>query len=683
MAPANMRGEDWPDRMEAKDEKQLEALYEETKKRLDELTILYEMKKISSESQKLDQMLAGVVRTLHDFFGADISGILLVDENTRRILPQSLYIGHAVENHESPESRRGAGVTGWVAEKGESLCLNEARKDSRYAPLREEIQSAMCVPLKAGNKIIGVIDIQSKDTNAFSEEDFRLLTIAGEHLAILIENARSEERYRAVVESALDGVMVVGADGRFIYANDRLAELLGSSREELIGMDFRDFMEAEGQQAFFSRDILKQKGKKEVHPRYEIGIRRRDGERKEVEVSSTVILDSQGNTNTVAFLKDITEKRKMEERLLQAEKLRAVGEISSGVAHNFNNALTIILGNAQLLLYSAEDEESREALKTIEKVAKDSSRTVRRLMEFTRKEIHKELFTLDLNAVIKESIEMTKPKWRDEVQGKGIPIDVVLGLGPVPPVAGIASEMREVITNMIFNAIEAMPEGGRLEIRTFLKGSKAYVQILDTGVGMTDEVRKKVFEPFFTTKSFSNTGLGLSMSYGIVKRFGGNIEVESKVGEGTTFTIHFPVDSDGKGEAQDSSDMKKGPQARVLVIDDEASVREILSRILMQADHHVVVAKKGDEGVRLFREKDVDIVLTDLGMPEMSGWEVCSEIKKISPHTPVGMITGWGIRLDPEKVRESRIDFVLSKPFDFNQVLNKVAETMESKRVDG
>jgi CheY-like chemotaxis protein len=278
---------------------------------------------------------------------------------------------------------------------------------------------------------------------------------------------------------------------------------------------------------------------------------------------------------------------------------------------------------------------------------------------------------------------MTKPKWKDEVQGKGIPIDVVLGLGPVPPVVGIASEMREVVTNMIFNAIEAMPEGGRLEIRTFLKGNRAYAQILDTGVGMTDEVRKKVFEPFFTTKSFSNTGLGLSMSYGIVKRFGGNIEVESKLGEGTTFTIQFPADSDGKGETQDSSDMKKGPQARVLVIDDEASVREILSRILMQADHHVVVAKKGDEGVRLFREKDVDIVLTDLGMPEMSGWEVCSEIKKISPHTPVGMITGWGIRLDPEKVRESRIDFVLSKPFDFNQVLNKVAETMESKRVAG
>jgi PAS domain S-box-containing protein len=669
--------------MEAKDEKQLKALYEETKKRLDELTILYEMKKISSESQKLDQMLAGVVSTLHDFFGADISGILLVEENTNRVLPQSMYIGHTVENRESPESPLSAGVTGWVAEKGEALCLNEARKDSRYAPLREEIQSEMCVPLKAGNKTIGVIDVQSKDVRAFSEEDFSLLTIAGEHLAIMIENARSEERYRAVVESALDGVMVVGTDGRFIYANDRLAELLGSSREELIGMDFRDFTEAEGQQAFFSRDILKQKGKKEVHPRYEIGIRRRDGERKEVEVSSTVILDSQGNTNTVAFLKDITEKRKMEERLLQAEKLRAVGEISSGVAHNFNNALTIILGNAQLLLYSAEDEESREALKTIEKVAKDSSRTVRRLMEFTRKEIHKELFTLDLNAVIKESIEMTKPKWKDEVQGKGIPIDVVLGLGPVPPVVGIASEMREVVTNMIFNAIEAMPEGGRLEIRTFLKGNRAYAQILDTGVGMTDEVRKKVFEPFFTTKSFSNTGLGLSMSYGIVKRFGGNIEVESKLGEGTTFTIQFPADSDGKGETQDSSDMKKGPQARVLVIDDEASVREILSRILMQADHHVVVAKKGDEGVRLFREKDVDIVLTDLGMPEMSGWEVCSEIKKISPHTPVGMITGWGIRLDPEKVRESRIDFVLSKPFDFNQVLNKVAETMESKRVAG
>jgi PAS domain S-box-containing protein len=499
----------------------------------------------------------------------------------------------------------------------------------------------------------------------------------------MIENARSEERYRAVVESALDGVMVVDTEGRFIYANDRLAELLGSTREDLIGTDSREFMEMEEQQAFFGRNVSSQRGKTDASPRFEVEVRRRDGERREVEVSSTVIHDSQGNRSTVAFLKDVTEKRKLEERLLQVERLRAVAEISSGVAHNFNNALTIILGNAQLLLYTAQDEESRDALKTIEKVSKDSSQTVRRLMEFTRKEIRKELYTLDLNAVIKDSIEMARSKWEDESRGEGISIDAVMNLGPIPPVAGIDSEMKEVITNIIFNAIEAMPDGGRVEIRTFLKENRVYAQISDTGVGMTEEVRKKAFEPFFTTKSFSNTGLGLSMAYGIVKRFGGNIEVESKVGEGTTFSLHFPVDLSGKEETHDSLEIKKSPQARVLVIDDEASVREVLSRILMQADHHVVVAKKGDEGVQLFREKDVDIVLTDLGMPEMSGWEVCSEIKRISPHTPVGMITGWGIRLDPEKVRESRIDFVLSKPFDFNQVLNTVAENVVSKRFSG
>jgi len=233
---------------------------------------------------------------------------------------------------------------------------------------------------------------------------------------------------------------------------------------------------------------------------------------------------------------------------------------------------------------------------------------------------------------------------------------------------------------MIFNAIEAMPEGGKIEIRTFRRKEKVYIRISDTGMGMAEEVSKKVFEPFFTTKPYTNTGLGLSMSYGIIKRFGGEIEVESKVGSGTTFTIILPVGSEEKEEVAVPSMIKKGREARILVIDDEYSVRIALSQILSHVNHQVTVAENGKEGIRLFKEKEFDIVLTDLGMPGMSGWEVCKTIKGILPNFPVGMITGWGMEVNQVKIEESGLDFVISKPFDLNQVLNIVAETLESKK---
>jgi DNA-binding response OmpR family regulator len=169
------------------------------------------------------------------------------------------------------------------------------------------------------------------------------------------------------------------------------------------------------------------------------------------------------------------------------------------------------------------------------------------------------------------------------------------------------------------------------------------------------------------------------MSYGIVKRFGGEIEVESKVGQGTTFTITLPIGEEGKEETADPQPIKKGRKARILVIDDEEFVRSVLSRTLAQADHQVTLAEDGRKGVELFKEGKFDIVLTDLGMPGVSGWEVCRMIKEISPHTSVGMITGWGSERSQSKMEEYGLDFFISKPFDFAQILNVVAETMESK----
>ena len=573
-----------------------------------------------------------------------------------------------------------------MAEKGEPLLVNNVKEDGRYVCGDEIISSEMCVPLKLGQKVIGVIDAQSRALNAFSEDDLRLLSIAGGLLATLIENIRlqdeikqSEEKYRTVVESALDGVCVIGGDYRFKYVNEKFVEIQGYSREELIGRDFRDYLDEGSKEFLADREGQRRRGIKSS-PRFESNIFRKDGELRNAEISARAIKDSKGNVNTIVILKDVTEKKKMEEQLLQSEKLGALAEMASGVAHDFNNALAAILGNTQLLLYTAQDEELKETLRTIEKVAKDSSQTVRRLQDFTRKRVHQELFRVDVNSIIKDSIEITKPKWKDEAQSRGVPIEIVSNFEEIPSVSGNDSELRGVFTNMILNAIEAMPEGGKIEISTIKKKKDVIIQISDTGVGIAEEVKKKIFEPFFTTKPFTNTGLGLSMSYGIIKRFGGEIEVVSELGYGTTFTIILPAGEVEKDEAVSPQTIKQGRQARILVIDDEEVVRSVLSRTLGKVNHQVTLAANGEKGIQLFKEEKFDMVLTDLGMPGMSGWEVCRMIKKISPDTPVGMITGWGAEMSQSKMDEYGLDFLISKPFDLNQVLNVVAETMESKR---
>jgi PAS domain S-box-containing protein len=466
-------------------------------------------------------------------------------------------------------------------------------------------------------------------------------------------------------------------DFQLTYINDRLAELLGYGREELMGKDFRDYLDEESRQRIAGQNGGGRKGTLPGH--FEFRVVRKDETIRNVEMSSTVINDSEGNVNTIAFLNDITEKRRMEEQLFQAEKLRAIGEMSSGVAHDFNNALAIILGNAQILLLTTQDKEARESLEIIEKVAKDSAQTVRRLQEFSRNRAPQELSKLDINAVIKDAVQITRPKWKDGVQSKGLDIEMVSLFEEVPPTAGNVSELREVLTNMIFNSVEAMPEGGRIELRTYRKKDKIYIRISDSGIGMNDGVKRKIFEPFFTTKPFTNTGLGLSMSYGIIRRYGGEIEVESQEGKGTTFTISLPVETGGSEEVIAATYGKRRKEGRILVIDDEELVRGVLADILSRNRHQVVVAANGEEGIRLFREDKFDIVLTDLGMPGMSGWEVCKGIREIDPNIPVGMITGWGAEVSRKKREEHGVDFVLSKPFNYEQILNVIVEAMGSK----
>jgi signal transduction histidine kinase/ActR/RegA family two-component response regulator len=391
------------------------------------------------------------------------------------------------------------------------------------------------------------------------------------------------------------------------------------------------------------------------------------------------------NAQLFSDLKQTLQELKLaQDQIVQAEKLRAMGEMASGVAHDFNNVLAVILGNIQLLLHQLDHlspEEIREGLKIIERSSKDGAETVRRIQEFTGVRRDKEFITLSLKEMIMEVVNITQPRWKGQAQKKGVQVDLTTQFGEIPLIMGNPSELREVLTNIIFNAVDAMPEGGKLTIVTQPQTEDwVEIRIGDTGIGMTEEVKKRVFDPFFTTKGVTNSGLGMSVSYGIVKRHGGEILIESEPGKGTTFIIHLPTGYGEEGSAvKEVAPVKESRQARILVIDDEDSVRDILSRMLKTKGHQVVVASNGEEGIERFRSEPFDLVFTDLGMPKLSGWDVGKMIKGINPNIPIAMITGWGVELDRDKLNESGIDLIVSKPFNFDQVIHLVSEAMELK----
>jgi signal transduction histidine kinase/ActR/RegA family two-component response regulator len=382
--------------------------------------------------------------------------------------------------------------------------------------------------------------------------------------------------------------------------------------------------------------------------------------------------------------KTLEELRQAQDQIVQAEKLRAMGEMASGVAHDFNNVLAAILGNIQLILHQLDHlrpEEVRERLRIIEQASKDGAETVRRIQEFTGVKRERDFTLLPINEIIEAVISITQPRWKDQAQKKGIQIELIRKLEDVPPILGNSSELREVFTNIIFNAVDAMPEGGQLTISTQPQtDSWVEVRISDTGIGMTEEVKKRIFDPFFTTKGVTNSGLGMSVSYGIIKRHGGEILIESEPGKGTTFILHLPIGF-GEKEIEEKvlKPIKEVRPARILVIDDEDSVRDILSRMLKVKGHQVVVASDGEEGIERFKNETFDLVFTDLGMPKISGWEVGKTIKGMNPKVPIVMITGWGMELNREKMNESGIDLIVSKPFQFDQVVELVSEAMDLK----
>jgi signal transduction histidine kinase/ActR/RegA family two-component response regulator len=364
-----------------------------------------------------------------------------------------------------------------------------------------------------------------------------------------------------------------------------------------------------------------------------------------------------------------------QEKLVQAERLQALKEMAGGMAHDFNNVLGTILGRVQLLLIQKLDEKTVRSLKQMEQSAQEAARTVARLQEFTRSAASEESGPVDLSDVAREAAEVTRPLWRDQIEVAGGTIQLLLETAPTAPVTGNAAELVEVVSNLISNAVDALSAGGKIWVSTIQKGAEVFLTVRDNGAGMSAEVKSKVFFPFFTTKGKKGTGLGLSVAYGIVTRHRGEILLQSEEGKGTAFTLKFPAATARAAEVSEPkpTEQKVG-KLSILVVDDDENIRSVLAEMLGFLEHRVASAAGGTEAFELLEKQTFDLVITDLGMPGISGWEVSQRAKKKNAHAPVIMISGWGSQIDPSRVAASGVDRVLSKPFHLDDIRRAIGE---------
>jgi signal transduction histidine kinase len=377
-------------------------------------------------------------------------------------------------------------------------------------------------------------------------------------------------------------------------------------------------------------------------------------------------LHAQNETLELKVMERTRELRDMQQQIVAQERLRAFGEMAGGIVHDFNNALMSVIGYSEMLLNDDEMlrdlETARAFLKIMNTAGQDASQVISRLRDFYRpREITDVFSRVDLNEVIEQAVPLTQPKWKGQALAAGRTIAVELDLAALPAISGNAAELREVATNLIFNAVDAMPTGGTITLRSTAEDGQAVLEVSDTGVGMGEEVRSRCLEPFFSTKGEKGTGLGLSMVFGIIKRHDGSVEIESTPGQGTTFRIRLPAMIKTPGAVDDEAG-RMNRSLHVLVVDDEHVSRGVLASYLTSDGHSVVTAVDAEEALACLDGTKFDLLITDHAMPGMNGVQLAAAVRELSAGPPVIMVTGFAAGSMGADEEPSGIDLVMRKP---------------------
>lgn len=382
-------------------------------------------------------------------------------------------------------------------------------------------------------------------------------------------------------------------------------------------------------------------------------------------------------------IQDITERRQLRKALIETERLSAIGEMSSGVAHDFNNSLQIIIGNLEMILYdSGISQEVIDLIEVAKKSANDAASRVRQLQHFAQAKKEVKYNPINLNTLLDHAITQSKPLWKDEAQKKGLRISFQKIYGKITTVNGEEGELSSALYNIIKNAIEAMPSGGEIVVETGIVDKNVFVRLSDNGMGMSEDTKIRIFQPFFSTKGFNlGKGLGMSGVYSIIRDHGGLVAViNTELGKGTTIEILLPMGEKDKEQAKKvffgSSNLTS---ARVLWVDDEEPIREVEKMFMNRLGHFANFASSGIEAIEILKNNQYDLLITDIGMPEMSGWQLVEAINGLYPKMKIAIVSGWGADIVNEEKAKHDIDYVLGKPISIREIEHVIRDVLQAR----
>ena len=658
---------------------------------------LYRVAEKSSSAHDLQQFFAAVHGIVDELMHARNFYIAIYDTAT-----ETLSFPYFVDEQDSPpmSKKLGRGLTDYLIRTGEPLLATpevlQAMED-RGEVARNGSRSLdwMGVPLKVNNHTFGALVVQTYSKNIrYVERDKELLTFVARQVASAVEIKRNEQalrrseaRYRSLVQSSVYGIYRSSLEGRFLDMNPALIHMLGyGSAEEVLLLDpERDvFAQAEEHERLIEE--FRRTGRLDG---FEVKWKRRDGGTIMVRISGRAVSSADEPADVLeAIAEDVTDRRALEDQFRQAQKMEAVGRLAGGVAHDFNNLLMVISGYAEVILGQIDPANSlHEKGRAIQLAADRATTLTRQLLAFSRKQLL-ELKVVDVNAIVEDMERLLRP-----LIGENIELVTILSSEAAHTRAD-AGQLEQVIMNLVVNAKDAMPAGGRLTLRTenivvdenhrrgqhFIRlGPYVTLQVSDTGMGMDRETQSRIFEPFFTTKEKGKgTGLGLSTVYGIVKQSGGYVMVQSELGRGTTFQIYLPLVEGAAEKHLVVAPEANGGTETILLVEDEDSVRQLVRDTLASKGYHVLEGDNGEAGMAAAaaHRGRIDLVITDVVMPGMGGREMIKQLGETRPETKVLYLSGY---TEDAIMSDGSIETgtaFLQKPFTLQSLSRKVREVL-------
>ncbi len=709
-------------------------LYRNLTNRIKELSTFYNLSQEISSLLELDELLNRIIINLKPLVPFTSGGILIYNPSLNA-LEVKAYLGPKLDEFKGIVEV-GKGITGNCFLQKKPIIVPDVRKDNRYIPGAPNILSEIAIPLIYQNEAIGVLDLVCPKLNAYNEEHLRILNYFASQIALAIRNAilfeeirNKAEEMRALNEISSASISTLDLRKLYRIISRKIMEIfnvdtyyLAVCNHEKDEVSFPFFIDKGKPIKLEPRKISQMKGLTGwiIKNKKPLMFTDYDREKEFLPVRPIVIVKvtqsyigvpiiSKGKVlgvvsiqsyrkraftfwhldflQTIAnhvvlamenarLFKDVKEAYKRlkesQSKLVQTEKMKALGIASAGIAHQFNNILSAIIARAQLLSQRTEDPEIRRNLEIIEKAALGGAEIVRRLLGFSKVEEKGELEIVEITRPIEDAIQFTEVKWKNEAEAMGKKIEIKSEFGKGLFVKGLYAEIREAIVNIILNSVDSIEKNGYIYVRSSSTGKWVLIEIKDNGRGIPSSELDKVFDPFFTTKGVSGTGLGLTFVYGVIKKHKGRIKIESEEGKGTNVKVYLPKAKGIMKRIVEIKEKEKMPM-KVLVIEDEEYVIDLIGEILKVNGHKVSLARSGGEGLSKFEKEDFDIVMTDLGMPGISGWEVAEKIRAVNKNVKIGFITGWNIKEERERLEKLRIDFVITKPFKIEDIISAIS----------